>query len=118
MKKMKKIIRLTESDIERIVQRIIKEGEEWIGSWSANNNKELVKKLEDIFSNNGNGASFSYNEKDFTITKSSSGNRFLITSGTDWKYEALNLNGAVNAIHKFSNGILPNNGLQNENLKN
>lgn len=86
-------------------KNLIVEGENWLdGTYNSDNYKTLVSKIENIFSNNGTGASFQYNGKDFTIIKK--GNRYLISSSTDWNYEALDVNGAILAAHKFSNGVI------------
>lgn len=78
------------------------EGETWIdGIWGTGNYKELIHKIENIFQEGGNGASFKCFGKDFTITKTKGG-RFLITSSTDFGYEALDINGAFIAAKKFA----------------
>ncbi len=92
---------------------ILNEGEQWIkGNYNSENFNDLVEKVETIFSQNGKGASFTYNEKDFTITKK--GERFLITSSTDWGHESIDIKGALKAAYKFSNGVLGKTGLQNK----
>ena len=78
------------------------EGETWIdGIWGTGNYKELIHKIENIFQEGGNGASFKCFGKDFTITKTKGG-RFLITSSTDFGYEALDINGAFIAAKEFA----------------
>jgi hypothetical protein len=82
--------------------RMLSEGEQWLdGSWNSDNYKDLVKKIEDIFNKGGRGASFTYSGKDFTITKK--GERYLITSSTDWEFEALSVESAIKQAHAFTN---------------
>jgi hypothetical protein len=109
--------KITLNELRTLVKQIIKEermineGEQWVdGDWKSDNYETLIKKIEDIFLNNGRGASFSYNGKDFTIIKK--GERFLVTSSTDFGYEALNIKGAIVAAHKFSTGAMPKTGFQ------
>ena len=59
------------------------------------------EKIEDIFNKGGRGASFTYNGKDFTITKK--GERYLIESNTDWGFEALSVESAIKQAHAFTN---------------
>jgi hypothetical protein len=98
------------NELRNIVKQIIKEermlneGEQWIdGVWGTGNYKDLIKEIENIFQEGGRGASFKCFGKDFTITKTN-GDRFLISSSTDFNYEALNINGAFIAAHKFATG--------------
>ena len=109
--------KFTLNELRTLVKQIIKEermlneGEQWIdGNWKSDNYETLIKKIEEIFSNNGRGASFSYNGKDFTITKK--GSRFLITSNTDFSHESLDIKGAIVAAHKFSTGTSQKTGFQ------
>ena len=82
--------------------RMLSEGEQYLdGSWNSDNYKDLVKKIEDIFNKGGRGASFTYSGKDFTITKK--GERYLITSSTDWEFEALSVESAIKQAHAFTN---------------
>ena len=82
--------------------RMLSEGEQYLdGSWNSDNYKDLVKKIEDIFNKGGRGASFTYSGKDFTITKK--GERYLITSSTDWEFEALSVESAIKQDHAFTN---------------
>jgi hypothetical protein len=87
-----------------ITEKQLNEGEQWIdGVWGTGNYKDLIKEIENIFQEGGRGASFKCFGKDFTITKTNS-DRFLISSSTDFKYEALNINGAFIAAYKFATG--------------
>jgi hypothetical protein len=77
------------------------EGETWIdGIWGTGNYNELIHKIENIFQEGGNGASFKCFGKDFTITKTKGG-RFLITNSLEnFSYEALDIKGAFIAAKK------------------
>jgi hypothetical protein len=91
-------------DEDKELQKQLNEGEQWIdGVWGTGNYKDLIKEIENIFQEGGRGASFKCFGKDFTITKTN-GDRFLISSSTDFNYEALNINGAFIAAHKFATG--------------
>jgi hypothetical protein len=82
--------------------RMLNEGEEWLdGNWNSDNYKDLIKKVENTFSTGGRGNSFTYNGKDFTISKR--GERYIITSGTDWRFEALSVESAIKQAHTFAN---------------
>jgi hypothetical protein len=79
------------------------EGETWIdGIWGTGNYNELIHKIENIFQEGGNGASFKCFGKDFTITKTKGG-RFLITNSLEnFSYEALDIKGAFIAAKEFA----------------
>ena len=100
---MKKLIRLTESDLHRIVKesvkKILTEGENWIGDYERNNFDILRQRVSEY----GGTCSFSLNGKDFTIVSTQRG--FTITSGVDFRYDALNVDNALKAAWKFSNGV-------------
>ena len=101
-----------EAKVKQIIKEemVLKEGEQWVdGNWSSDNYKNLIQKVEEIISKGSNGASFSYNGKDFTIIKK--GDRYNISSD-DWGYGALNVDGAIVAAHKFSTGSVPKSGFQ------
>lgn len=99
----KKLIRLTESDLHRIVKesvkKILTEGENWIGDYERNNFDILRQKVSEC----GGTCSFSLNGKDFTIVPTQRG--FTITSGVDFGYDALNVDNALKAAWRFSNGV-------------
>ena len=99
----KKLIRLTESDLHRIVKesvkKILTEGENWIGDYERNNFDILRQKVSEC----GGTCSFSLNGKDFTIVPTQRG--FKITSGADFRYDALNVDNALKAAWRFSNGV-------------
>jgi len=100
---MKNIIRLTENDLHRIVKnavtRILTEGNQWIGDFGRENFNMLQQKVNDC----GGACSFSLNGTDFTITPSQRG--FLIQSGTDFGYESFQIDSALKAAWKYSNGV-------------
>jgi hypothetical protein len=79
------------------------EGETWIdGIWGTGNYNELIHKIENIFQEGGNGASFKCFGKDFTITKTKEG-RFLITNFLEnFGFRALTVKSAFIAAKKFA----------------
>lgn len=99
----KRLIRLTEGDLHRIVKesvkKILTEGEIWIGYYGRNNFDILRQKVSEC----GGTCSFSLNGKDFTIVPSQRG--FTITSDFDFGYDALNIDNALKAAWRFSNGV-------------
>jgi hypothetical protein len=101
LKMNKKLIRLTESDLHRIIEESIKtvltEGEQWIGQFNRDTFDMLRKKVNEL---NGT-CSFSLNGCDFTMSPSQRG--FLITSGTDFGYESFTIDSALKAAWQFSN---------------
>lgn len=100
---MKKRIRLTEGDLHRIVKesvkKILTEGEQWIGYYERNNFDSLRQKVSEC----GGCCSFSLNGKDFTIIPTQRG--FTITSFPDFGYESFEIDSALKAAWKFSNGV-------------
>ena len=100
---MKKIVKLTESDLHRIVKesvkKILAEGQKWIGDYERNSFDVLRQKVSEC----GGTCSFSLNGKDFTIVPNQRG--FTITSGDGFGYDALNVDNALKAAWRFSNGV-------------
>ena len=82
------------------MKKIIKEGETWIGSF----NRETFNKLLSTVTSAKGRCSFALNGKDFTIIPYGRG--FMLTSGTDYRYEAFNIESALKAAWRFSNGII------------
>lgn len=100
---MKKLIRLTEGDLHRIVKesvrKVLTEGENWIGDYERNNFDILRQKVSEC----GGTCSFSLNGKDFTIMRTQRG--FTITSGVDFRYDSFEIESALMAAWRFSNGV-------------
>ena len=98
---MKRRVRLTESDLHKIVKesvkRILTEGETWIGDFGLQTFNGLVNSVNE----HGGRCSFSLNGCDFTITPTQRG--FTITSGTEFVYDSLNIESALKAAWRFSN---------------
>ncbi len=100
---MKKIVRLAESDLHRIVKesvkKILAEGQKWIGDYERNTFDVLRQKVSEC----GGTCSFSLNGKDFTIVPNQRG--FTITSGVDFRYDSFEIDSALMAAWRFSNGV-------------
>lgn len=99
----KKLIKLTENDLHKIVKESIKkiltEGEKWIGDFGQYNFDMLRKKVNQC----EGSCSFSLNGEDFTIMPTQRG--FTITSGVNFSYDSFGIDSALKAAWRFSNGV-------------
>lgn len=97
----KKLIRLTESDLHRIIKesinKILTEGQKWIGDFDM----KTFNNLRQMANQCGGNCSFSLNGIDFTLQQTQRG--FTITSGVNYRYDSLNVDNALKAAWQYSN---------------
>jgi hypothetical protein len=98
---MKRVIRLTESDLHRIIKESVKsilsEGQKWIGDYD----RETFDRLRQMANQQGGNCSFSLNGVDFTLQQTQRG--FTLTSGMNNVCDSLNIESALKSAWQFSN---------------
>ena len=84
-------------DVKESVYKPLTEGEKWVGDFE----RTTFDKLRQYANELGGKCSFSLNGVDFTMIPTQRG--FTITSGTQFRYDAFNIDSALKAAWQYSN---------------